>query len=1274
MSESETLKKALIAIRKLKAALQNADSYEPIAIIGLSCRLPCADNKTDFWELLTTGQNVITGLPESRARLLQNSNEAVSAAEMAACRGGFLTDIDLFDAYFFGITPREAMRMDPQQRLLLEVAYEALEDAGLPLEQLAGSKTGVFSSVYLSQFGAMQALQDEMDALYIPTGNATSMASNRLSYLWDLQGPSLTLDTACSSSLIALHLACMHLQTKQCNTALVAAANINFLPSFNQLLAKAKMLSPTGQCHTFAAAADGYVQGEGVGVLVLKPLAQALADQDRIYSVITASVCNQDGKTNGLTAPNGAMQEALLQSALQTARIPATQVSYVECHGTGTFLGDPIEAEALGRVYSVDRLAETPCLLGSLKTNIGHLEPAAGVMSLIKVAMSLEQQQIPPHLNFTVANPHIAFDKWRLQVATQLQAWPDAVLPRTAGVSGFGFGGTNAHVIMREMQENEKPILPAVSPTSCLFLLSAKDVSALRLLLLRWTQFVDTHDDFVLAQLCYNLQQRRSHYACRIALIVDTIEELKQAIRALLASHLENFPQDAKHYINLTTKKIASTVEHQGLEKTAWAYINHEPLTSLETLRFPHCDLPRYPWQHKSYWPAFKMNAQQTTYPFQREFLPSPLPVLQFGFEFSVTTMPEIADSFYFLHAGFYLEMLAFALETQFARSEFQLQTCRFLAPIYVAQNARVTVHLLLEKQTEDQYQVTYYSVSQGSKWVKHAQAFVDLSPPAWTMDEPIDSIKTRCIKPLTADTFFQRVTEMRMPSGPSIRWTNAYAVGPGEVLCDFIEPECARARDVFSLRLHPGFMDACVQSLFMLLPDNLLQPFIAAEISALTYRRPKPQEAIYFHGSLVNIAEDEQAFTGDFTLIHADGFPLLSCSGLRMARLNSQVEVPGTTETQRLDLSLGDAKEKIHNFLRLQVAKIFSMPAEDVDTQLSLREMGIDSLMSIVFAAAIESGLGLSFGMQEILEGPSIDEMTNALIAHLDPALTLVTPENPWIAYRTPQARPKMRLFCFPYGGSGASLYQDWQKRFSEEIEICPIQLPGREGRLKEKALVDMPQLMSVLLTHLEGAWDLPFAFFGHSFGALIAFEFARTLRLHNLPEPKHLFVSAFPDPRIPTTSLVTLIQHLEAMRISLFDLQDPVKLAGLSTAQIHALCSLFQEQGLLEYGEVLMSPEVMRVLLPIFISDMTLVKNYVYQHDFPLNLPITVFLGLQDTWVSYRDHMGWRLQTQQDCEFVEFNSGHLFVKDALVKPQIVAKIQSVMLEVTPSKPLVIQ
>ncbi|MFV2119469.1 polyketide synthase, partial [Streptomyces sp. Act-28] len=425
---------------------------EPIAVIGAGCRLAGgADSPDAFWDMLLDGRDGIGPVPGDRWGVYRDLGpEHGAAVRRADVPGGFIRDVAGFDSAFFGLTPREAELMDPQQRLLLEVVWEALEDAGIPPRGLAGDDTGVFVGIGSDDYG--RRLLEDLPRIEAWTGIGSAMcaAANRISYALDLRGPSVAVDTACSASLVATHLACQSLRAGESRVALVGGVNLIVSPGLTLTLEAAGATAPDGRCKPFDASADGYGRGEGGAVLVLKRLADARRDGDRVLAVIRGSHVSQDGRTNGIMAPSGTAQQALLETTLRRSGIAPASVDYVEAHGTGTRLGDPLEAGALATVYGRDRPAGSPVLVGSVKPNIGHLEAGAGVASLLKVGLALSRGEIPPSLNHTEGNPAIDWAGSGLRVVTERTPWPGTGRPRRAGVSGFGYGGTIAHVLLEQ--------------------------------------------------------------------------------------------------------------------------------------------------------------------------------------------------------------------------------------------------------------------------------------------------------------------------------------------------------------------------------------------------------------------------------------------------------------------------------------------------------------------------------------------------------------------------------------------------------------------------------------------------------------------------------------------------------------------------------------------------------------------------------------------------------------------------------------------------------
>ncbi|MCP3097313.1 SDR family NAD(P)-dependent oxidoreductase [Myxococcus sp. K15C18031901] len=527
-NELSPAKRMLVALEKMQTRLNAVEgaAKEPIAIVGMACRFPKADDVEAYWRLLEGGVDAVREIPLGR----WPQEDVTGLSEGAMRWGGYLDAVDGFDPGFFGISPREAVRMDPQQRLLLEVSWEALEDAGLDVDLLSGSRSGVFIGACNDDYHCMQVEQPETGDAFSATGVAASVLSGRLSYLFNFQGPSLVVDTACSSSLVSLHLACQSLRARECNLALAGGVNLILSPQSVLLVSKLQALAPDGRSKAFDASANGFTRGEGCGIVVLKRLSDALADGDRILATIRGSAINQDGKSTGLTTPNVLSQQALIRQALDSAGLKPEHVSYVEAHGTGTPIGDPIEFEALRETYGLPRSDGGACSIGSVKTNLGHLESAAGVAGLMKVVLAMRHRRIPAHLHLKQVNPRIQLEGSALTIPTALTAWETSGQPRRAGVSSFGISGTNAHVIL---EETTTPTVRVPLPRRPELLpLSARSREALLALAGRHAEHLGRGEAESLPDLCYTASSRRAHHAHRLAVLADHPERTAERLRA----------------------------------------------------------------------------------------------------------------------------------------------------------------------------------------------------------------------------------------------------------------------------------------------------------------------------------------------------------------------------------------------------------------------------------------------------------------------------------------------------------------------------------------------------------------------------------------------------------------------------------------------------------------------------------------------------------------------------------------------------------------------
>lgn len=683
--------------------IQKKQSVLPIAIIGMSGRFPGASNIEEFWDNLANGKDSITEVPGDRWDINAYYDPNPQHLDKTYCKkGGFLTDIDKFDALFFKLSGREAELTDPQQRLFLEEAWKALEDAGYANASISNTKCGVFVGADPGDYRMKMreaGVPSEPQSFW---GNAGSLIAARISYFLNLKGPSITVDTACSSSLVAIHLACQSILQGESDMAIAGGVYVGITPNFHVVASNARMLAPDGKCKTFDRKADGFVPGEGVGAVILKPLAAACQDGDHIYGVILGSGCNQDGRTYGITAPSVTSQSELQQSVYQNANLDPATISYVEAHGTGTKLGDPIEIDALTKAFQIYTNQKGYCAIGSVKSNIGHAATAAGIVGFIKILLCLKHRKLVPSLNFEQSNEHIDFENSPFYLNQEFKDWfVQEGEVRRAAINSFGFGGTNAHIVVEEYREKSEK--RTEEEEAVLIVLSAKNGDRLQEVARNLCRFLFNTPSYSLADIAYTLQVGREAMEKRVAFIVDGKDALKQKLSEFLTNkkHDETFYSGEVKEGELKISSVSSadmlaTLNNRELEKLASWWVSGVNLDWNQlprTVKPRRVSLPTYPFSCDRYWfdssASVKIPQSRKDYIFKQE-LKSSEPLLA---QHTIDGKPV------FPAVGF-LEMVLAGLNRIIRDRSVILADIFWIAPLYVLDKCSVQIVIEVEDDT----------------------------------------------------------------------------------------------------------------------------------------------------------------------------------------------------------------------------------------------------------------------------------------------------------------------------------------------------------------------------------------------------------------------------------------------------------------------------------------------------------------------------------------------------------------------------------------------
>ena len=1298
----------------------NQQQREGIAIIGMGCRFPQADTPAAFWRLLSNGVDAISEVPADRWNIDDLYDpEPVTPGKMNTRWGGFLERVDGFDPLFFNITPREAERIDPQQRLFLEVAWEALENASLAADKLAGSLTGVFAAMAVVNYDQLlykNVADLNQISAYDGIGTTLSLASSRLAYLLDLKGPSLAIETACSSSLVAVHLACQSLRSRETNLCVVGGVNLILTPELNIVFSQARMMSPDGRCKTFDADANGYVRGEGCGVVILKRLQDAIADGDNILAVVRGSAVNQDGMSNGITAPNGPSQQAVIRQALANAGVKPAEISYVETHGTGTPLGDPIEVNSLKKVLMANRPLDRPCYLGSVKTNIGHLESAAGIAGLLKVVLALQQREIPPNLHLKKLNPYIRLKKTALEIPQEKQPWEAEEGKRIAGISSFGFGGTNAHLIVEEASSPAPTNKAKYERPLQILTLSAKSDRALTQLAQRYGDFLASQPEIPLTDICYTANTGRAKFEHRLTAIAPSRSDLQQSLQAVARGekpatittgccNIGNPPQIAflftgqgSQYLDMGRELYQTQPTfRQALDRCADIL---EPYLNQPLLEVIYPSVPQSP---------SPIDQTQYTQPaiFAVEYALAQLwqswgikPSLVMGHSVGEYVAACVAGVFS-LEAGLKLiaerGRLMQSLPQDGAMVSFLSEPEQILKAIEPYDDVAIAAYngkesTVISGKTEAVREVALKLESQGvkAKFLRVSHGF----------HSPL-------MKPILAD--FARVAREVNYLLPQISFISNLTgeiasndVTTAEYWCKHIlEPvRFARGIDTLNQQLPKILLEIGARPILL----GMARFCLSKEDTDYTFVPSLRPEKSDWQQLLESLAElylqganiDWQGFESDYSPRRKRQLPtypfqrqsywVKQNGSKRTAERHSNSlltlwergEISGVTSQieKMTDLSAEEIKllPKLLNLLTEPEIKhspiptptkivtddwqkkrdrLLSVPPDerkawlkdyfarllaqtmkiapyDLDWQQRLVNLGMDSLMGAELRRQLETQLEISVPV-EFLAELSLAQFLEQLLYLIEQQhkflvtskINLPPQDNSWIVTPKSKVKALYRLFCVPYAGGGASIYHDWQQEFPPEIEVCPIQLPGREHLLRESAQTRIKPLIEILCSQIEPYLDLPYAIFGHSLGAWISFELIRELRRLQCPLPSYFFVSGSKAPQLP-------------------DLSFPIH--RLPDDKFIAKLESFKGTP----QAVLQNSKLMEQLLPVLRADFAVLETYFYTAEAPLNCPIAVFGGQGDAQVTPAELTAWQKQTAAAFNLQMFDGDHFFLNSA--------------------------
>ncbi len=885
------LGKHLVIKQASKSVVEKID--DSIAIIGMSCTFPNAPDITAFENLLEEGKNGMRDIPIERWDNRKYYDPDMDAPGKSYINKlGLIDNIKYFDANFFGISPREAKLMEPQQRIFLECSYKALENANYLPESLRGSLTGVFAGVGPNEYYAQlekSGFSNEELSVYSITGNVSNLIPGRVAYTFDLKGPSISVDTACSSSLVAIHYACQSLKNREIDYALAGGVNVLLLPEANITLCKAKALAPDGQCKTFDEHADGYARAEGCGVLLLKRLSDALRDKDTILAVIKASAVNSDGRSAGLTVPNGKSQEEVMMKALSQTDLSSGDISYIEAHGTGTPLGDPIEVHAINQVYGTGHTQDNPLYVGAVKTNIGHLESAAGVASVIKTVISLQKKKIYKLLHFKKLNPHIHLGNTRL--ALQKIDWNTDSKLRCAGINAFGFSGTNAHLIVQEFPEAAEQ-KPAQSAKTQLLVLSASSQTALEHLAQRYQQYLaTTSDDF--GDICFTAATCREHYAYRLAVAANSAPEASQLLELgqFALSHGKINTLDLQ---NEPTLKSILAIYMQGKQADWTLYYKNSGY------EFNKVNLPHYVFDAVEFWIDKKASARapaDVVHPLLGQMLSLPGNEFLFSNKLDLEHLTYINQNFIFDKVVFpataFIESGLAAAKLVLKRNTFSIEKFHIERPLYPKQDHEF--QLQVKPKNDEQYKINIFA-KQDDNWQLFSEMEINSLVPSTPESVDISDLKSSFERRFDLSQIYEHFKKHNLFYGDEFQVLQESYLHTDSILSKVV----IKSSQALSYYYPPLLLDGVMQSILLCRMNQVERStYVPYTFSRMTTLQEAPRN-VWVH-VIQKTSEHENELCFDVTFYDNSGLLIGEIEKFKLRKVTQSHFIPYESYLQHL-------------------------------------------------------------------------------------------------------------------------------------------------------------------------------------------------------------------------------------------------------------------------------------------------------------------------------------------------------------------------------------